>query len=140
MDISEIRCHNTRLLVDSYGAMARFADVLGRAHAQVGHRVGKNPTRNIGSKVAREIEQCTGKPRGWLDAYHVDSVEGLLPHDHQSPHVFSRLEEKLLSSSPAAIGFVDFILDSWLDGKVDDRGLNALRVTLDELTKSSRNS
>ena len=84
MDISEIRCHNTRLLVDSYGTMARFADVMGRAHAQIGHWVGKNPTRNIGSKVAREIEQCTGKPRGWLDVYHVDSAEGLLPHDHQS--------------------------------------------------------
>ena len=50
MDISEIRCHNTRLLVDSYGTMARFADVMGRAHAQIGHWVGKNPTRNIGSR------------------------------------------------------------------------------------------
>ncbi|WP_422460282.1 MULTISPECIES: LexA family protein [unclassified Endozoicomonas] len=32
--------------------------------------MGKNPTRGIGSKVAREIEEVCGKPIGWLDSFH----------------------------------------------------------------------
>lgn len=70
MDIHEIRRHNARLLAEKNKTLASFAEVIGRPPTQVSRFMGKNPTRGIGTKIAREIEQAFNKPHGWLDIYH----------------------------------------------------------------------
>lgn len=74
MDIHEIRRHNARLLAEKNRTLASFAEAIGRPATQVSRFMGKNPTRSIGSKIAREIEQAFDKPHGWLDIYH-DGVD-----------------------------------------------------------------
>ncbi len=70
MDIHEIRRHNARLLAEKNKTLSSFAEVIGRPPTQVSRFMGKNPTRSIGSKIAREIEHAFNKPHGWLDIYH----------------------------------------------------------------------
>ena len=79
MDISEIRCHNTRLLVDSYGTMARFADVMGRAHAQVGHWVGKNPTSENPHRQNRMKHHHAVLKTSSLSSVSTTSMSSFLP-------------------------------------------------------------
>lgn len=69
---SEIRRANARTLLASEcgGTPTVFAERLGKALSQVNHIIGPNPTKNIGTKLAREIETVFGMPRGWLDADH----------------------------------------------------------------------
>jgi hypothetical protein len=58
------------------GAIQRLAETMGRSHSQISQiktraahsRTGK--PRNIGSKLARDIEAASGKPPGWMDSAH----------------------------------------------------------------------
>ena len=70
MDIQEIRRHNSRLLASRFKTLTEFAEALDRAPTYVSRFLGKNPTRGIGGKIAREIETAFDKPHGWLDIYH----------------------------------------------------------------------
>ena len=58
------------MLVSRYKNLSAFADAIGRTHSNVSRFLGKNPTRGIGNKIAREIENVCDKPHGWLDTYH----------------------------------------------------------------------
>jgi hypothetical protein len=59
-----------------HGALQVLATAMGKAHSQLSQiktrakhsKTGK--PRNIGSKLAREIETAAGKPPGWLDVPH----------------------------------------------------------------------
>lgn len=70
MDAHKIRWTNFRRLVDEVGGISKAAEVLGKAPAQVTHFGGAKPTKNIGPKIAREIEAAFHKPEGWLDNVH----------------------------------------------------------------------
>ena len=70
MDIQEIRRHNAHLLAEQYKTLTAFAEAIGRPPTQVSRFMGKNPTRGIGNKIARQIENTFDKPHGWLDIYH----------------------------------------------------------------------
>lgn len=78
MDIQEIRRHNSRLLASRFKTLTDFAEALDRAPTYVSRFLGKNPTRGIGGKIAREIETVFGKPHGWLDIYH-ESLDDTAP-------------------------------------------------------------
>jgi transcriptional regulator with XRE-family HTH domain len=67
---SNITRTNARHLADSVGGLARFAEKVGVADSQVSQIIGKNPSRNIGSKMARKIEAAFEKSIGWLDKPH----------------------------------------------------------------------
>jgi hypothetical protein len=67
MDISEIRWKNFRLLAGHHGGITEAAAKLGKTQGQVSHFGGETPIKNIGAKVAREIEVAFAKPHGWLD-------------------------------------------------------------------------
>ena len=66
MNITKIRLQKMRMLADEIGrpALAKKMDI---SYAQLSNCIGRNPIRNIGSKMARLAEHAGGKPDGWLD-------------------------------------------------------------------------
>jgi len=70
MDIKQIRLKNTRYLAQSVGGIVALANKLGKSHQQVSHWIGCNPVKNIGHKIAKEIEAAFNKPSNWLDSLH----------------------------------------------------------------------
>ena len=67
VESSDTRRENASVLRDEAGGVAAFAQKIKRESTQVSRFLGKNPTKNIGDRMARHIEECFGKPRGWLD-------------------------------------------------------------------------
>lgn len=73
MNIDDIRRGNARMLAeqtDSKHPIKGLANKLGKPHALMSHYIGKNPTKNIGPQIAREIEVAYGHPEGWMDTPH----------------------------------------------------------------------
>ncbi|MBK5146033.1 LexA family transcriptional regulator [Budviciaceae bacterium BWR-B9] len=68
--INEIRRDNARKLRDGAGGNTYFAALIDREPTQTSRFMGDNPTKNIGSDMARHIEKCFDLPRGWLDQEH----------------------------------------------------------------------
>lgn len=76
MDIYEIRLKNARALAAAKKLrIADVADLLGKAPTQVSRFMGKNPTKDIGSKIAREFEAAFGVERGYLDRTNWSDAE-----------------------------------------------------------------
>ncbi len=66
-----MRWRNTReLMLKNSMKPADFARRLDKDPQQVNAFAGPNPNRNIGPRIARQIEQCFQLPRGWLDKDH----------------------------------------------------------------------
>jgi len=70
--INEIRLWNARALADKEGTIALFGKKINKSQTQAGSLIGLSPTRNIGNKIARQIEAVFNKPDGWLDLPHQD--------------------------------------------------------------------
>lgn len=70
MTVENTRIENARALVVEAGNASRFGDRIGFSRQLVSNYIGKRPTKNIGSDVARKIEQAFNKPVGWLDQDH----------------------------------------------------------------------
>lgn len=74
-DIYEIRRNKLRSLIEEMGGRQPFLDRTGKGDAQIsqlltGKRADKKGGRNLGNKLAREIEAACGKPYLWLDDLH----------------------------------------------------------------------
>ncbi|CAN7460464.1 LexA family protein [Pseudomonas brassicacearum] len=68
MKISDTRLQNfRRILGERKLRLTDIADMLGKAPAQVSAFGGKNPTKGIGDRIAREIEAALGLHNGYLD-------------------------------------------------------------------------
>jgi SOS-response transcriptional repressor LexA len=84
MKISDTRLQNfRRVLAERNMRLTEIADLLGKAPAQVSAFGGKNPTKGIGNKIAREIEKALGLHDGYLDMpYSIGefSVTTLISH------------------------------------------------------------
>jgi hypothetical protein len=61
------RLENTRRLILKVGGPAKFAEIFGKDVSQVSQFAGRNPTRNIGDDLARQIEEKFGLAHGELD-------------------------------------------------------------------------
>lgn len=73
MDIKDIRRDNARwLLAEDPEGKTGFMSKTGKDDSHVSQLLGKNPIKNIGHKIAREIETGYEKPKGWLDIIHAD--------------------------------------------------------------------
>jgi len=75
MNISEIRLENARYLANSIGGVVAMSVKLGKSQPQVSHFIGGNPVKNIGNKIARQIEEAFDKENGWLDNCHTESSD-----------------------------------------------------------------
>lgn len=67
MNVKSTRRENLRLLAQAVGGITSLANRLNKSQGQISHLIGLNPTKNIGDKLAAEIEQAFNKPPGWLD-------------------------------------------------------------------------
>jgi len=74
MDIIAIRLINAENLKEQCNSTAGFARKLGKSPTQVRHWFNPNVNKNIGNKIAREIEVAFGKPHGWMDSIHDDGL------------------------------------------------------------------
>jgi phage repressor protein C with HTH and peptisase S24 domain len=68
MDINEIRRINLKNLIEESGGRQAFIEKTGKNDSQVSQLLSTaKSSRNIGNKLAREIEEKCGKDPGWLD-------------------------------------------------------------------------
>lgn len=78
MDINQIRHRNVRALVRRLeddagkvgaraGGLAMLAEKMGKSSAQVNHFAAESAIKNIGDKIAREIETAFDLEYGWMD-------------------------------------------------------------------------
>lgn len=67
---------NARYLLEHEcgGSYAEFARRIGRASQSVNSSLNENPSRGIGPKTARAIEEAFRKPQGWLSEEHAFST------------------------------------------------------------------
>ncbi|WP_143070444.1 S24 family peptidase [Luteibacter sp. UNC138MFCol5.1] len=81
MDVYEVRYRNLRSLIAQMereagrsgaraGGLVMLAERLGKQPAQVNHFASEKRVKNIGPKIAREIDAAFGHPEGWLDQPH----------------------------------------------------------------------
>lgn len=75
--IDQIRTENARILRDSAGGNTAFAIRINREPTQVSRLIGINPTKKIGSTMARHIEECFELVTGWLDQEHPEKRQSL---------------------------------------------------------------
>ncbi|TDX30790.1 phage repressor protein C with HTH and peptisase S24 domain [Modicisalibacter xianhensis] len=77
-EIAEIRLENARTLASQVGGTGAFAAKIDREPTQASRFMGKSPSKNIGDRMARHIEACFGKPKGWMDTEHSRNNELVL--------------------------------------------------------------
>lgn len=75
-EINDTRLKNARSLAKEYKTLAAFAEAIERAPTQVSRFMGKKPTKKIGDQMARHMEKCLKKPKGWLDNEHHRTTSG----------------------------------------------------------------
>lgn len=80
MTLKNIRRDNLRALAKSIGGISRLADRLNKNQSQVSHLIGRQPIKNIGDKIAEEVEAAFKKPPGWLDHQHHTPEEELISY------------------------------------------------------------
>lgn len=85
MDINEIRRKNAHYLSESVGGITAFADKLDKSQPQISHLIGDKPIKNIGPKIARQIEKAFNKAHGWLDHPHPELWGGEVTGFHDRP-------------------------------------------------------
>lgn len=71
--IEEIRLDNARTLAKGYRTLSEFAHKIERSPTQVSRFMGKNPTKKIGSLIARDIEAKLSLAPSYLDNDHSKS-------------------------------------------------------------------
>lgn len=104
-EISQIRLENARTLAEQAGGTGEFASRIDREPTQASRFMGKNPSKNIGDRMARHIEEKFGKPRGWLDTDHSGAQR-----DKISEH--PAFKESNVAPPPKMEGYVPVI--SWV--------------------------
>lgn len=75
MNAKDIRRENLRALAKSIGGITALARMLGKSQSQISHLIGTNPIKNIGDRLAGQIEKVFNKPHGWLDHEHPELVK-----------------------------------------------------------------
>lgn len=65
-----IRRENLAALIEAYGGTTSLGDRVGKSPSQLGDMIAEPPRKSFGEKVARDIEEKLGLPRGWLDDSH----------------------------------------------------------------------
>lgn len=105
-EITEIRLDNARQLAEQAGGTSAFAARIDREPTQASRFMGKNPSKGIGAKLARHIEERFGKPRGWLDTDHGARREP----DRVSQH--PAMYEPNVAPAPRMEGYVPVL--SWV--------------------------
>lgn len=75
MTVKINRRNNLRLLAQALGGIAELANFLGKSPSQMSHLIGTYVSKNIGDRLAAEIERIFAKPPGWLDGNYAGMEE-----------------------------------------------------------------
>lgn len=75
MNSKDIRRENLRALAKSIGGITALAKLLNKSQSQISHLIGANPIKNIGDRLAGQIEKVFNKTHGWLDHEHPELVK-----------------------------------------------------------------
>lgn len=68
MDINEIRRENLKVMIEQLGDRQKFIAKTGKSDAQISQLLSTSPSsRNIGTRLARELEKKCGYPEGFMD-------------------------------------------------------------------------
>ncbi len=81
MNIQDIRRQNLRAVIEAEfgGVPARLARALGCQPTSISRLTSSAASkRNMGEKMARDIERVSGRPDGWMDALHDDDMEPVI--------------------------------------------------------------
>lgn len=91
MNVKDIRRENLRSLARSEGGITAIAKKLGKSQSQISHLIGTRPIKNIGDRLASEIEEAFDKTHGWLDKEHfrVSSESGVYVISNDAPRLLN---------------------------------------------------
>ncbi len=82
MNVKDIRRENMRALARSIGGISAIADKMGKSQGQISHLIGSTPIKNIGDRIAAQVEEAFDKPPGWLDKPHPEVSETAAYYDN----------------------------------------------------------
>lgn len=68
-----------RSISEQEGGRGAFALKLSMSYPLVSNYIGKNPSKQIGSKLARKIENVYNLPHGWMDKEHSAAHQKTIP-------------------------------------------------------------
>lgn len=87
-NIHTIRRENMFRLFEQSGlSREEFAEKIGLSYPQLGHYIGKNPSKNVGDAVAKRIEEAFD-----LAPHYLDQDFGA-PHGNKEPTLFTQIDE-----------------------------------------------
>ncbi len=91
MNVKDIRRENLRSLARSIGGITAIAKKLNKSQSQISHLIGTRPIKNIGDRLASEIEIAFGKNHGWLDKEHfrVSGDSGMYVISNDAPRLLN---------------------------------------------------
>lgn len=91
MNVKDIRRENLRSLARSIGGITAIAKKLGKSQSQISHLIGTRPIKNIGDRLAAEIEHAFEKGHGWLDKEHfrVSGEDGIYVISNDAPRLLN---------------------------------------------------
>lgn len=98
MNIQDIRRQNLRAVIEAEfgGVPARLARALGCQPTSISRLTSSAASkRNMGDKMARDIERAAGRPDGWMDILHdaemdplTSAITDLVPAERQAVLAF----------------------------------------------------
>ncbi|WP_169516162.1 hypothetical protein [Halomonas halocynthiae] len=120
-EIAQIRLENARTLAEQAGGTTQFAARVDREPTQMSRIMGANPTKNIGSRMARHIESCFNKPSGWMDYDHDTRID---TNAHSSNHQAEQWAQDLaLLASPRSEKALQHIAEAAREGRLTEDDL-----------------
>jgi len=133
MDIAAIRLANAESLKKKCNSMADFARKLGKEPAQVRHWFNPNVNKNIGNKIAREIEAAFNKPHGWMDSIHEQAKGNMtqsniaaMPSNVDSPSSIPDIASLMSNATPRTTKALEEINQAALSGKLSESDVELL--------------
>jgi hypothetical protein len=130
MDASTARTRNIRALVAQHEGPSKFAALVGRDQAQVSQWISTTHPKPIGSRLARHIEQATGKPLGWLDSAQHKNLAAE-PNSHvRGAHIRFELLEGFTSHASERTETAPFIevSQAWAKEKLHGVPAESIRI------------
>ncbi|MDR0189744.1 S24 family peptidase [Pseudomonas yamanorum] len=117
MKISDTRLQNfRRVLAEKKLRLTDIAEMMGKAPAQVSAFGGKNPTKGIGDRIAREIEKALRLHTGFLDMpYGMDEFNNatMLRHTGRKLPVIGSIAAGTWCEAKASFDSTD--AEEWID-------------------------
>lgn len=143
MDLAKVRERRVRLLINQRfeGVASRLALAIGRSANQVSRWFSEDPNnhRNIGERLARDIEQRLGLPASWLDQapreYEPEDVPNIRVYTHDKHKDINGIIESFAEHlTPEQLQEIDEDLLGVLKKMLDYATQNALTWGMQSLT------